>query len=134
MWDLKTSSVLFGIPHIIADPLLCFATNSNEGVCGGVSTKIFKFLLDFQSSSGSVSSSCEIPMQGIQCVSVRSDKKIFATGGWDHRVRVFSFEKFLPLAILPFHKESVQAIDFSTNDNLLVSGGKDAKIALWNIY
>ena len=31
------------------------------------------------------------------CCSVRQDEKIFAIGGWDHRVRLFSFQKVMKL-------------------------------------
>jgi WD40 repeat protein len=38
------------------------------------------------------------------------------------------------LAILKGHSLGVNALDFSTFSNLLVSGGKDKKIAMWSIY
>ena len=37
---------------------------------------------------------------GASCVCVRPDEKIFATGGWDCKLRVFHWKKLEPLAVL----------------------------------
>ena len=49
---------------------------------------------------------------GRASAAVRSDKKVFATGGWDGKVRVHSTATFRPLANLSFFKETVQALAF----------------------
>lgn len=71
---------------------------------------------------------------GISSVRFRSDQRIFATAGWDHRVRVFHSRKLQPLAVLKFHTESVFGLDFSPDDALLASASKDHKLALWSVY
>lgn len=70
---------------------------------------------------------------GISEIKIRNDEKIYATAGWDKRIRIFNFKKQTPLAILKYHTESVYSIDFNSN-NILASGSKDCKIALWDIY
>lgn len=72
---------------------------------------------------------------GISDIKVRKDRKIFATAGWDHRIRIFNFKKLSPLAILKGHTENVLSIDFSpflqNEGNLLASGSKDKRILIW---
>jgi len=87
----------------------------------------------------------EIVNPGVGSAGIRQDGKIVATGGWDGRVRVFSWkhpDKLKPLAVLQFHSGSVENITFTQkpppsgrcNTNLLAAGGKDAKVSLWSIY
>ena len=77
---------------------------------------------------------------------IRPDKKIVVCGGWDGRLRIFSWvkpEKLKPLAVLNFHADTVEAVAFSDQDveggrlhgrKVLVAGGKDGKASLWDIY
>jgi WD40 repeat protein len=71
---------------------------------------------------------------GFSTVRIRSDQRILATAGWDHRVRIFHTRKLQPLAILKYHTESVFGLDFSPDNSLLASVSKDRKLALWPIY
>lgn len=50
---------------------------------------------------------------GQQSLTARSDGKIFATGGWDGRVRVYSAKSLKELAVLKWHKEGVYGVAFS---------------------
>jgi WD40 repeat protein len=50
---------------------------------------------------------------GQQSLTARSDGKIFATGGWDGRVRVYSAKSLKELAVLKWHKEGVYSVAFS---------------------
>ena len=84
--------------------------------------------------------------KGVGEVQVRGDGKIVVCGGWDGRLRVFSWvkpERLKPLAVLPFHAESVEAVAFSDVEveggrlggkKVLAAGGKDGKVSLWDIY
>jgi hypothetical protein len=51
---------------------------------------------------------------GQQSLRVRSDGKIFATAGWDSRVRVYSTKTLKELAVLKWHKEGCYAVAFAT--------------------
>ena len=56
---------------------------------------------------------------GQQSLTVRSDEKIFATAGWDGRLRVYSAKTMKELAVLKWHKEGCYALAFayvSTSD------------------
>ncbi|KAL4967805.1 WD40 repeat domain-containing protein [Aspergillus stella-maris] len=50
---------------------------------------------------------------GQQGLRVRSDGKIFATAGWDSRVRVYSCKSLKELAVLKWHKEGCYAVAFA---------------------
>lgn len=64
---------------------------------------------------------------GQQGLKIRSDGKIFATAGWDSRVRVYSVQSLKELAVLKWHKEGCYAIAFaditSSGDDLSKGGG-----------
>jgi WD40 repeat protein len=50
---------------------------------------------------------------GQQSLRVRSDGRIFATGGWDTRIRIYSTKTLKEVAVLKWHKEGVYAVDFA---------------------
>ena len=48
-----------------------------------------------------------------QALRVRSDGRIFATAGWDGRVRVYGVRSAKEVAVLKFHKEAAYAVEFA---------------------
>ena len=88
----------------------------------------------------------QVVNSGMGAVLVRDDSSIMVAGGWDSRLRVFSWkkpEKLKPLAVLDFHSEAVEAMAFSkgrleegrlAGKRLVAAGGKDGKVSLWDIY
>ncbi|RKF72956.1 ASTRA-associated protein 1 [Golovinomyces cichoracearum] len=50
---------------------------------------------------------------GQQDLKIRNDGKIFATAGWDSRVRVYSGETLREVAVLKWHKEGCYAVAFA---------------------
>lgn len=50
---------------------------------------------------------------GQQGLQIRSDGKLFATAGWDARVRVYSLKTMRELAVLKWHKEGCYCIAFA---------------------
>lgn len=101
---------------------------------------------------------------GQQGLQIRGDGKVFATAGWDSRVRVYSGKTMKELAVLKWHKDGCYSVAFgevnppsgpsSTEDtgerslaavqnqrnhriqqtHWLAAGSKDGKISLWDIY
>ena len=82
---------------------------------------------------------------GMNDVCVRAaDGRIFATAGWDRKVRVWSTKdkanaktnrtKKRELAILDYHRGSVRCLDFSSVTKILASGGEDAVVVLCDVY
>jgi ASTRA-associated protein 1 len=56
---------------------------------------------------------------GQQSLKIRSDDRIFATAGWDSRVRVYSTKTLKELAVLKWHQSGCYAVGLS----LLSAGG-----------
>ncbi|KAK2780934.1 ASTRA complex subunit [Emmonsiellopsis sp. PD_33] len=67
---------------------------------------------------------------GQQGLRIRNDGKIFATAGWDHRVRVYSCKTMRELAVLKWHKEGCYAVAFAevdSNGEASAAGGKSTE-------
>lgn len=74
-----------------------------------------------------------MPHPGVDDIEIRCDGRIWATAGWDGRVRLFDAKKRTPLAVLKHHKNGIHAVSFAP-DGLLASGGDDRGIAIWSLY
>ena len=79
---------------------------------------------------------------GILCCAIRPDGRIFAIGGKDGRVRLFGFKSGKPLAILPYHPNTIECVRFSHNlaqstdrkKYLLFASSRDKSISIWSLY
>jgi WD40 repeat protein len=98
---------------------------------------------------------------GQQSLQLRNDGKIFATAGWDSKVRVYSTKSMKELAVLKWHKEGCYAVAFADifeenegegtevvkkmgvkeerlwkakTAHWIAVGSKDGKVSLWDIY
>ncbi|KAB8255800.1 WD repeat protein [Aspergillus pseudonomiae] len=60
---------------------------------------------------------------GQQGLRIRSDGRVFATAGWDSRIRVYSCKTMRELAVLKWHKEGCYAVAFADVVGFDVSGG-----------
>lgn len=80
----------------------------------------------------------ELKNPGIASVKIRKDRKILGTGGWDGRIRIYSWKTLKPLAYLSYHTQTINTVDFSEDlcdhGQLLAAGGKDSRISLWSLY
>lgn len=63
---------------------------------------------------------------GQQGLRIRSDGKVFATAGWDSRVRVYSGKTMKELAVLKWHKEGCYAVAFGETDPLISQSASQA--------
>lgn len=70
---------------------------------------------------------------GCSAMTIRHDSKLVFVGGWDGRVRIYSWKKMKLLAVLKYHTETINCICFDEKNNAII-GCKDGKISLWNIY
>jgi WD40 repeat protein len=65
------------------------------------------------------------------------DGRLWAVGGWDHRVRLFERSAGKPMAILRGHTTSVNALDWAPDSNrsgLLASSGGGDSIYVWQCF
>jgi WD40 repeat protein len=88
----------------------------------------------------------QVTNAGLGAAAVRADSRVAAAGGWDGRVRLFSWrrpERLRPVAVLQFHSGPVEALAFSPGPvaagrlrgrGLLAAGGKDGKVSLWDVF
>lgn len=134
VFDLRTCQEVSRVNLFAGQPLMCFDYNGqrNLGIAGSSenSLELFKMDKDLIERSGSI----EITNPGLNCIKFRpSDLKIFATGGWDNRIRLFGSKKKNLLAVLDFHKDHINTIDFSVR-NLMAAGSNDGIISLWDLY
>ncbi|KAK2537937.1 Gnb1l [Columba livia] len=100
----------------------------------GDSVEVYDLLVPYHS----VYKTHKLVNAGISDITIRPDKKILATAGWDHRMRIFGWKKLKPLAVLDYHTATVHCVSFSDHKNpserLLAAGSKDQRISIWSIY
>ena len=61
----------------------------------------------------SISKVIQTKHAGQQSLAVRSDGRIFATAGWDGRLRIYSTKTLKELAVLKWHKDGCYALAFA---------------------
>ena len=76
----------------------------------------------------------ELATPGVAAVALRGDSRIFATAGWDKKVRVFHYVKRKPLAVLQYHKAAVNDVLFDLRTRALASASKEGCIAFWHVF
>lgn len=75
----------------------------------------------------------DLPFPGCNSVVIRSDGKLFVTGGWDGKLRYFSLKSGKLLAIIDHHFDAITSIIFK-NDKSLLAASTDGTISLWTLY
>ncbi|XP_034180201.1 guanine nucleotide-binding protein subunit beta-like protein 1 [Osmia lignaria lignaria] len=140
LWDIRNKSSLSSLTIESCPMSLDFDTVLMKGIIGGPSDQIQIFSL---SSNHSLHDKSKIILKnpGTSVITIRPDAKIVAVGGWDSRVRIFSWKSLKPLAVLNQHKDTVHDITFSTqkmktydDKYIMATAAKDGYIALWDIY
>ncbi|XP_058826680.1 guanine nucleotide-binding protein subunit beta-like protein 1 [Topomyia yanbarensis] len=142
LWDLNTSKP---ISHIQLDGEEClmdldYDPVTNRGICGGSSDKITVFSLDRKTLELCRKSEIAIKNAGVHRVRIRKDLKVFASAGWDGRVRIFSWKSLRPLAVLTEHKGELMDIVYSDEKVsmwkavIMAAAGSDGQISLWDLY
>jgi WD40 repeat protein len=113
----KWATVYAATPH--RQPILSLDVSSSLGfyyTCGADAVIARHMLLDLQPAVNTASKDMKMLStghSGQQSLVVRSDSKIFATAGWDARVRVYSSKSMAELAVLKWHKEGCYAVEFA---------------------
>jgi len=114
---------------------LSFNKTKTAGVCGTDGQELYAFRMDPEvKPSVSIRKVIQLPNPGVSHVATRQDMKIFATCGFDERLRIFSWKSLKPLAVLKPHRKGITCIDFHPSNGLLATGSIDHHIAFYDLY
>ncbi|NXB77531.1 GNB1L protein, partial [Donacobius atricapilla] len=138
LWNVSMGKVLSQlICHQEPVMSLDFDSEKAKGISGS-SEKVLSIWSLNEQQNLQVYKTHELVNAGISDVTIRPDKKILATAGWDHRIRIFGWKKLKPLAVLDYHTATVHCVSFSDHsqprERLLAAGSKDQRISVWSIY
>lgn len=143
LWDLDSGKVMHQLQMTDSgeSPMtIDYDPGTNRGLVGGSSDKIAVFSIDRQNTKIVKKTDISIKNQGVNRIQIRADQKVFASGGWDGKVRVFSWKSLRPLAVLTEHKRNVLDLIYSPgkvelwNSPIMATAGEDGQIALWDLY
>jgi WD40 repeat protein len=107
------------------DPILNFQLSENKLIVG--STNNIIKIIDFDKNK--LLHKFELKNEGIASITIKNDNRIFATGGWDYKIRYFDLKKYKPLGIFDYHLKSINTVQFGNNKLCVCS--KDFKISIW---
>lgn len=140
LWDWNNKKII-SEAKVSENPIcLTYDDKSETGIIGTASEKVFIFHCNSEFMISIVKEIC-ITNAGLSSCIIRPDGKLLVTSGWDSRIRIFSNRKCKPLAVLQYHKKTVECLAYSTSDVecfgsrfLLAAGSSDKSISLWNIF
>ncbi|KAI9351872.1 WD40-repeat-containing domain protein [Pilaira anomala] len=133
LWEIqKDATRIIWHQHIHAEPVLDLSIDPSKSflISSSADNQIVKYAL----ATGDIIKKITIKKSGIVAIKIRPDNKIFATGGFDGRIRVFSMKSMKPLAVLSYHRNTTYGLDFSHQGNWLIGSSQDNRISLWSIY
>lgn len=139
LWDFLSGAACSHIKLRECITSLTFDAVTGRGICGNASNILQIFTVD---KNFTITLKCEISIKNDGCniVKLRPDRKIFVSGGWDGRLRLFSWKSLRLLVVLAEHRNSITDVQFSEkivqlwNSNIMAASGADGMISLWNLY
>lgn len=141
LWDYATARACSHIRLRECITSLTFDQVSGRGICGNSSNRLQIFTIDRAVTAITLKCEISITNEGCNIVRLRPDRKVFASGGWDGRLRVFSWKSLRLLAVLNEHQGGkVTDVQFSPSAvrfwdaNIMAASGSDGTISLWNLY
>lgn len=81
-----------------------------------------------------LSSTITLPFPGCNSLSIRSDGKLFVTGGWDCKLRFFSLKSLKLLAVLDYHFDAISDVKIREEDSSIVAACSDGTISIWTLF
>ncbi|KAL3150822.1 hypothetical protein ABBQ32_000580 [Trebouxia sp. C0010 RCD-2024] len=135
VWDV-TAGRLVKSSQLHAEPVMALAVTADGsgGICAAADNKVQCFGLGSPSTLLQMLAMLEVKQHGIADICIRPDQRLFATAGWDGKVRLFHHKKMRPLAILQYHRKGVTALAFQPHNQCLISASRDGTIAIWSVF
>ena len=132
LWELRTNKMADRL-KVHEESVMCmdFSSQIGKGFSGSPNENLNSWTVE--DNHIKTSNKVAVKNSGFNDIVIRKDSKIVVTAGWDKQIRIFGCKKLKPLAILSYHKDSVNCLTFS-GDNILACGSKDQHISLWDIY
>ncbi|KAF5286573.1 hypothetical protein FQA39_LY16256 [Lamprigera yunnana] len=139
LWDFSTSNQCGNVRLKEYITSVTYDSITGRGVCGNSSNILQFFTIDKEHN---IKLKCEISLtnDGCNVLKLRPDRKILACGGWDGRLRLFSWKSLRILVVLNQHHKSVTDVQFSPNivaewdSNIMAVASGDGSISLWSLY
>ncbi|XP_066995419.2 guanine nucleotide-binding protein subunit beta-like protein 1 [Anabrus simplex] len=137
LWDLKVNNLVThykfdGLPMTLDyDEVHC------QGICGASSKKIQIFELD-KSQNFHIIQKIKLHKSAVGCVRIKPDRSSVVIGGWDGKLRYFTWNSFQPLDVNAVHSKAIEDISFSEKgcvglvpECVMAVGSLDCRISLW---
>ncbi|OXU22322.1 hypothetical protein TSAR_012067 [Trichomalopsis sarcophagae] len=140
LWDLRSKKILSSLEVEQCPMSIDYNSTLVHGIVGSPCDNLEVFSL---SRDNELFEKTRLPLKnpGTSAIAIRPDVKVFATGGWDGRIRIYSWKTLRPLVVLDQHKATIHDIIFSTckveaynSKCLMAAAGKDGNISLWDLY
>ncbi|KAF8577783.1 WD40 repeat-like protein [Ramaria rubella] len=148
LWTVKSHAESVMAMVVGRDNLTAFTVSADHLLC--------RYRLEDKHSDASRLTIHRTKYPGNGALAIRMDGRIVAVGGWDGKVRLYSTKTFKPLGTLAYHKEGCYAIAFACDMNKselsqdkkddtddaddreerwrwLATGGKDARVSIWQL-
>ena len=149
LWNWGNSSIYSSVS--VRDNPICLEYDQtlSTGILGTVSEKVYVFSIDIKFHIH-IQREINITNGGIGACVSRPDSKLFVTGGWDHRIRVYTWHKYQPLCVLTHHQRSISCLHYSSSNivsyeamskknlqgtnHMLAAGSSDGSVSIWKLY
>jgi WD40 repeat protein len=140
LWDIRSKKILSSLEVEQCPMSFDFNATLMRGIIGSPCDNLQVFSL---SPDNELSEKTKLPLKnpGTSAIAIRPDTKVFAAGGWDSRIRIYSWKTLRPLVVLDQHKSTIHDIIYSSckveaynSKCLMAAAGKDGTISLWDLY
>lgn len=75
----------------------------------------------------------EVAQKSVRCMAINSKKNELAVGFSDWKIRIYDLSDFSIKKTIDGHENSVFSLQYFGEDSLLISGGRDAQLMVWDV-